>query len=151
MPWQYMAANSSALPARLPSRGLAAEQKLQAVLHGLAVLARQVRFAGAEKREQGQAGDAGIGLCPGAAAIVAEGLGFAAGAVGVGVPAAVAALCASQPVESRGDGGFRLRRSRRRAAPPCSRSAATRACSGSGTSWPSPSRRGAGRLVATTN
>ena len=50
-------------------QSLAAEQEFQTMLDVLAVFALQVRLAVAEKREQRQAGDAGIGLSTGALAI----------------------------------------------------------------------------------
>src|SRR5262245_1268673 len=87
---------------------LAAEQEFQTVLDGFAVPAGEVSLAGAEKGEQGQARDAGISLSASAAAVVAERFGLAARAVGVGVPATVAALCFGEPFERGGDGIFGL-------------------------------------------
>ena len=50
------------------------------------------------------------GLLLGAAAVVAQGAGFTAGAVGIGVPAAIDALVGGQPFECRGNGCLGLRR-----------------------------------------
>ena len=80
------------------------------MLHVLAVLPFQVRFAVAEKREQGESRDAGVGPCAGALAIVIERARLAARAVGIGVPAAVGRLVGGEPVEGRGHGRLGLRR-----------------------------------------
>src|SRR5207247_4814 len=77
-------------------------------------------FARAEEGEQCQAGDSGVSLGAGAAAtwiatIVPEDAArFASCAVGVSIPAAIAALCRSEPVEGGGDGGLGVRRRAKR-------------------------------------
>src|SRR5438874_1726834 len=91
------------------------------MLDVLAVFAGQMRFAGAEEGQQRKATDSGVGLRAGRmldgwivrrnAAVVAKYCAcLAAGAVNIGVPAAVAALCPCEPIERRCDRGFRPRR-----------------------------------------
>ena len=68
-----------------------------------------MRMAGAEKRQQRQAADAGVGLRAGAAAILAERVAFLPGAVPPGVPAAVFRLGRREPRERGANGPFGIR------------------------------------------
>ena len=68
------------------------QEEVQAAADIFRIVAAEVRIAGAEHRQQGQAGHAGIGVGPGVGAAAAIGRGLAAGLVPPGFPAAIFGL-----------------------------------------------------------
>ena len=63
-------------------------------------------MAGGEERQQRQSGHGGVGMAAGALAVPAQHVGFLAGAVGAGVPAAVGGLIVGEPFERGFHGGL---------------------------------------------
>ena len=106
MPWQYMNENVSARPPRFPSAPWMESKIFQTMLHIAGVGAFEMRVAAAEHGEQREAGDGGVGLGSGAAAIVAQGGSFVAGAVFLGVEMSVGLLMEREPLEGRLHGRF---------------------------------------------
>ena len=72
--WQYIWAYNSALPKMLPSVACDANQEIEAAANLRLIVALLVRMAGAEKGEHRQGRDAGIGVPPGPASVVAHAL-----------------------------------------------------------------------------
>ena len=109
MAWQYILAKESAAAGEVAVGVLGLQQVLQPAADVLLIGALQVRVAGGEEGQQGQAGHAGVGLQPGVAAVVAVGPRLAAGLVLAGVPAAVGALVVGQPFQCGLHGGLGFR------------------------------------------
>jgi hypothetical protein len=87
-------------------RRLTAQQELQAAPDGVAVIAVQMRLAGAEKGQDGQPGDTRVRVAARPAAVVSQDLGFLPCAVAASVPAPVGILVGGQPGECRLDRRF---------------------------------------------
>ena len=85
---------------------LRSQQKLQAVLHRQAMFPFEVRVPGAHEREQGQGGDAGIGVGPGIAAVLSLLRRASPGSVAAGAPASIGFLIGDQPSQGQLHRGF---------------------------------------------
>ena len=78
-------------------RSLAAQQELQAVLDRFAIVALDMRIPRAEKREQRQSGDAGVGGLSRSLAILPQSFRFVSCAKVAGVPMSVRTLRRGEP------------------------------------------------------
>ena len=104
--WQYMWANSSASPPRLPLAPCAAAEVVEPAGDVVGVGPFAVRVPGAQERQQRQGGHAGVGAGAGGAAVFAEHVALLPGAEPLGVPAAVLALRGGEPGEGGADGAL---------------------------------------------
>ena len=97
------------IAAQVAVRGLDPQQILQSAAHVFGVWADLMGMAAGQKGQQGQAGNARVGLASGVLAVASLDAQFPAGAVLVGVPAAVVGLIIGQPVQGNLDGLFAFR------------------------------------------
>jgi hypothetical protein len=85
---------------------LTSQQKLQAVLNLLAIVAVEMRVASTEHGEQRQTGDSRVSPGSSASSVVTQQFRFPPCPVLIGVPATIRTLVSGEPLQSSCDGGF---------------------------------------------